>query len=218
MGAAAAQMGVAAAVQCSGDIHEEKFCTAAAFEVDQLAHCQQPPRCDMVDECLPGRPSGLTDQECADVLLVQAVMRADMCDIERALGQGANVNTVAGLSINMGEAAPAAARDVTPLMRACSLGHKDIVAHLLQARADMWRHDRHGWTPLCHALGVGEFEIARLLLEAAKTGIERQKSIAQKNQKKVVEHCEEFAGTSLAQALRKELSPGGFLANDLRRV
>merc|ERR1719507_286975 len=190
-------------------MEEEKFCKnvhTLADAADRLANCERPPRCDLVDECLPDKPIGLSDRECNDVLLVQAVMRADTNDIMRALSQGANVDTVAGLSINMGEAVAAVARDLTPLMRAASLGHAEVVPLLLKERADIWRHDSAGWTPLCHALASGEFDIARRLLAESKSGTDRQKAIAQRMQSKVVEQCEESAGPEAAETLRKEFA------------
>merc|ERR1719295_372399 len=98
-----------------------------------------PPRCDVLEECILDKPVGLTDQECLEVRLVQAVIRGDVADVQQALKQGANINTTAGLSINMGDVVSCPMRQTTPLMRACALGHTDVVDVLLQARADRRR-------------------------------------------------------------------------------
>mmetsp|Transcript_117871 Transcript_117871/g.338010 ORF Transcript_117871/g.338010 Transcript_117871/m.338010 type:complete len:213 (-) Transcript_117871:231-869(-) len=210
----------AAATQCVADTHEEKFCSAENFleAAEHLQKCKMPPRCDVLDECIPDKPVGLTDKECTDVLLVQAVVRADIMDIDRALSKGANVNTAAALSINMGEVVPCAPKQVTPLMRACALGHTEVVERLLEARADIWQHDSKGWTPLCHALGAGELDIARRLLRAAGASSERQKMPAQRLAKQILESCEDTAGEQATRDLKKELEHGGFLAHDLRKV
>uniref|UniRef100_A0A7S2J6K4 Uncharacterized protein n=1 Tax=Zooxanthella nutricula TaxID=1333877 RepID=A0A7S2J6K4_9DINO len=215
-------MGASAATQCAADLREDRISCAEGLRdaADKLGKCQMPmpPRCDVLEECILDKPVGLTDQECLEVRLVQAVIRGDVADVQQALKQGAHVNTTAGLSINMGDVVSYPMRQTTPLMRACALGHTDVVDVLLQARADHWRHDSKGWTPLCHALGAGEFDIARTLLERSRTAVERQKLTAQKLQKELLELCEESAGPDAAAALKKEFAPGGLLAKDLRKV
>mmetsp|Transcript_133798 Transcript_133798/g.286149 ORF Transcript_133798/g.286149 Transcript_133798/m.286149 type:complete len:210 (+) Transcript_133798:104-733(+) len=207
----------ASASQCVTNGAEELTFTNGHAALEATG-CTSMPRCDIAEECLPEKPVGLSDKECADVLLVQAVTRADIADIQRALREGASVDTNAELSINMGEVTAKRIREVTPLMRACALGHEDVVMWLIQLRANPWRTDSHGWTPLCYALGGGEFELARKLLSECKSNGERQKAVVQKLQKHVIEQCEDSAGREKAEELRRELQPGGFLAKDLRRV
>merc|ERR1719498_1378290 len=115
------------------------------------------------DPCTPalaGRSlAPLSDQECADIALVQATVRGEVADVVRALSLGASPNTIAELTLRMGEPKKGRrgrAAHMTPLMRACELGHEDVVVQLLSAKASAVQCDSHGWTPLAHALAAGE--------------------------------------------------------------
>merc|ERR1719436_2024357 len=107
---------------------------------------------------------GLDDQECLDVLLVQAVIRGELSDVKKALSSGAAVDTRADIVLNMGEKDTTRGRGRTPLMRACALAFEDIILHLLDAKANLSRCDSRRWTPLCHALGAGEVDLCERLL------------------------------------------------------
>ncbi|CAE7465787.1 unnamed protein product [Symbiodinium natans] len=135
------------------------------------------PNCDITTiprALLPDRLGGLNDQECADVLLAQAAMRGELKDVQRALRDGARVDTRAELCIAMGDANASMPRKLTPLMRACACGHAEVVICLLEAKASLWRVDSHGWTPLCHALANCELSLARHLLAEAGPHRDRQ--------------------------------------------
>mmetsp|Transcript_26645 Transcript_26645/g.79483 ORF Transcript_26645/g.79483 Transcript_26645/m.79483 type:complete len:204 (+) Transcript_26645:75-686(+) len=197
--------------QCLPDQCEERFHNTVGE-----ASCAKLPR---FDECILDQVTGLTDKECADVLLVQAVTRGEIPDVQRALENGASIDTCAELCINMGEIAPKKVVNVTPLMRAAALGHAEVIDILLEAKANPWRSDSHGWTPLCYALGAGELEVARRLLQVVgEDKEEKQKAIAQKLQKQVIEQCEETSGAERAEELKKEFDIGGFLAKVIKRV
>eukprot|EP00930_Biecheleria_cincta_P015382 TRINITY_DN12857_c0_g1_i1.p1 TRINITY_DN12857_c0_g1~~TRINITY_DN12857_c0_g1_i1.p1 ORF type:complete len:253 (-),score=59.11 TRINITY_DN12857_c0_g1_i1:169-927(-) len=175
-----------------------------------LAGCTRPelPTCDVTSlprGCLPEQMAGLSDQECADVLLAQASVRGELQDVQRALGQGASVDTRAELCIAMGDLSGKKPRKLTPLMRACSAGHSEVVEMLLAANASLWRADADGWTPLCHALGAGELMLARQLLVAAGPHSERQKGIARAKQAQVMDALED---NEAAEAVREEFESG----------
>ncbi|CAE8630024.1 unnamed protein product, partial [Polarella glacialis] len=75
------------------------------------------------------RVDALTDEECADILLVNATIRGELFDVQRALEMGASPNTIAGLGLKQGDHKKGKRRNgeamhVTPLMRACELGHQ----------------------------------------------------------------------------------------------
>eukprot|EP00930_Biecheleria_cincta_P075680 TRINITY_DN6285_c0_g1_i2.p1 TRINITY_DN6285_c0_g1~~TRINITY_DN6285_c0_g1_i2.p1 ORF type:complete len:167 (-),score=20.26 TRINITY_DN6285_c0_g1_i2:114-614(-) len=96
----------------------------------------------------------LTDQECANILLVNACIRGQLADVQRALGLGASPNTFASLSLKMGDVSKGRKRKgdashVTPVMRACEMGHEDVVEFLLNARASPAQCDSKGWSPMC---------------------------------------------------------------------
>lgn len=179
--------------------------------------CKGPPRCEVGSLCFAD-VVGLTDQECADVLLAQAAMRGDLNDIKRALGQGADVDSRGEMSITMGDPLSKRCRQVTPLMRAASRGHVEAVQCLLEARASLWKSDKRGWTPLCYAAAAGELKTARAILDASKSGSDRQKAILHHFKAQVLEQCEEAASEEDIQALKQGLTPGGFLARKLWRV
>merc|ERR1712032_576558 len=105
------------------------------------------------------------------------------------------------------------AQNITPLMRACDFGHKDIVLYLLEARASPVQCDSHGWTALCYALGSGEVEIASLLLSR----IDKKKSRVQKDtvarfRREIFAKCESEVGLEALQNMKRELAPTGLLA------
>merc|ERR1740121_649465 len=96
------------------------------------------PECCTPQMCNRG-VDALDDKECADILLVNGTVRGDLKDVRRALEMGASPNTLAGLTLKMGEPTKGrrkgAALHMTPLMRACEHGHEDVMLCLLEAKA-----------------------------------------------------------------------------------
>ncbi|CAE7828225.1 unnamed protein product [Symbiodinium microadriaticum] len=169
------------------------------------------PNCDISTiprALLPDRMGGLTDQECADVLLAQAAVRGELKDVQRALRDGARVDTRAELCIAMGDANASLPRKLTPLMRACACGHYEVVCSLLEAKASLWRVDSRGWTPLCHALANCELSMARHLLAEAGTHRERQLKMMTAKRDEIVDYCEEWVGGDSANQLHNEFELG----------
>uniref|UniRef100_A0A7S4SX49 Uncharacterized protein n=1 Tax=Alexandrium monilatum TaxID=311494 RepID=A0A7S4SX49_9DINO len=175
----------------------------------------QLPRCDAAArECMSidlAQADALTDQECLDIALVQAAMRGDLHDAKRALQAGAKANTTADISLNMGIRDRRRVRRATPLMRACEFGREEVVVLLLGARADPVRKDSRMWTPRCYALGAGEMDCARRLLEAASGLAEEQREHAANLQASIVEQCREEVGEECAAQIARELEADGFL-------
>lgn len=174
---------------------------------------------DCFDPCTPALANRaldpLSDQECADIALVQATVRGEPHDVVRALSLGASPNTIAELTLRMGEPSKKGRRGravhMTPLMRACELGHEDVVMCLLKGRASALQCDSHGWTPLCHALGAGEVRLARLLASQPGFKLERQKEICRKLQAEILSKCEVEASPEALAAVEAALGPGGVL-------
>eukprot|EP00427_Karlodinium_veneficum_P011422 CAMPEP_0169081186 /NCGR_PEP_ID=MMETSP1015-20121227/10873_1 /TAXON_ID=342587 /ORGANISM="Karlodinium micrum, Strain CCMP2283" /LENGTH=242 /DNA_ID=CAMNT_0009140951 /DNA_START=89 /DNA_END=817 /DNA_ORIENTATION=- len=170
---------------------------------------------ECLDPCVAGRGiDPLTDQECANIALVQAAMRGDAEDVSRAIAIGASPNTIADITLRMGEpkkGRKGKAVHLTPLMRACELGHEDVVTQLLNARASAIMCDSHGWTSLCHALGAGEINIARIIAQHPGINMKRQKEICRKLQSEVVAKCQAERGQEAASLVQVELGPGGLL-------
>merc|ERR1719329_1225634 len=85
----------------------------------------------------------------------------------RAFGDGADVNTVADLSMStvQGGTAGRRALRVTPLMRAAALGHVDVMRQLVERGAYIVKRDSRGWSALCYALGACELQAARFVTE-----------------------------------------------------
>lgn len=188
--------------------------------------------------CIAGRGGlqPLTDEECADVLLVNAVIRGELADVRRALATGADPGTVADLALRTAEPQqqpprprpgtagppgrpPALAGHrsdgTTPLMRAAALGHADIVWCLLEAGASLEDRDCRGWTPICHALGAGEVELARALhsrclaagaADGAAAAVLRQRQVLDARGPELLEHCAVEVGEAAAELVRLELA------------
>lgn len=108
---------------------------------------------------------------------------------------------------------------MTPLMRACELGHEDVVKALLEAEACMDFTDYDGWTPLCYALAHGEMGCARLL-DARMSGDIRKLHVdlVQDLQEELLELCSLNAGKEALAALREELAPSGRFAKQADEV
>lgn len=186
-------------------------CTPPRGSAKHLEECFDP-----CTPALAGRTlDPLTDQECADIALVQATVRGESSDVIRALAMGASPNTIAELTLRMGEPSKkkrgGRAAHMTPLMRACELGHEDIVLQLLKARASPLQCDSHGWTPLCHALGAGEVAIARLIAQQPGFKLERQREICRKLEGEILMKCRNEASEEALSAVEMELGPGGLL-------
>merc|ERR1719159_2196970 len=125
--------------------------------------------------------------------------------IQRALASGASVNTTASLTLKMGEphkgSRKGAPLHVTPLMRACEQGNQDIVRLLLDSQANINSCDSHGWSPLCHALGSGEVDIALDLVaqqqDRHKLQLQRD-ALLGKLRPEVLARCERELGKDVA--------------------
>lgn len=172
------------------------------------------------DPCTPslaGRAlDPLSDQECADIALVQATVRGEARDVVRALSLGAHPNTIAELTLRMGEPSKKGRRGravhVTPLMRACEMGHEDITLLLLRAKASALQCDSHGWTALCHALGAGEVSCGRLVVQQSGVKLRpKQKEICRKLEAEILEKCRTEATQEQLADVQRELGPGGLL-------
>lgn len=170
--------------------------------------------CDVDEELFMAsvmREDALNDKECADVILVQAVMRGELMDMKRALSKGASVDTVAEIALNMGIRDAKRIKRVTPLMRACDCGRDEAVSYLLMVRADPLKQDSRKWNALCYALGAGELSAARTLLEETASTARQQKVVAWSHKELLLEMCEDSAGDEVAAELQKEFGPGGFV-------
>ena len=86
----------------------------------------------------------------ADRDLLDAVKRHNSADVQHALRNGAAVDCT-----RFGE---------TSLMRACSRESDAIVRILLDAGADSWRQDIHGWSGIGHACANGHLSTVQILL------------------------------------------------------
>ncbi|CAK0816238.1 unnamed protein product [Prorocentrum cordatum] len=156
--------------------------------------------------------TGLSDKECADVLLVNAAVRGDVEDLQRALELGASVDTTAELTLTMGDLSKGvrpAPTHVTPLMRAAELGHAGAVERLLRSKATAHQCDSKGWNALCYALGSGQICTARMLAEASPTA---RAGMPASVLAEVLHRCRREAGATRAAELERELAPGGSLA------
>ena len=56
----------------------------------------------------------------------------------------------------------------TPIMRAVEKGHGKVASALIKVGVMLERRDKEGWSALMHALDKRQFDMARLLLKAAK--------------------------------------------------
>lgn len=160
----------------------------------------------------------LNDKECADIALVQATLRGDLSDVQRAIAQGASLHTTADIKLRMGAPSKkgrnSKAKHVTPLMRASSLGHEDVVECLLKAKASPSECDSCGWTPLCYALGAGEVDIARVLWEHSGPHLKRHRETIRRLQAELLAKCVAEAGQDAAAQVRYILGPEGFLSSN----
>jgi len=136
-----------------------------------------------------------SDDQCADILLIQSVVRGDIGDVRRALLEGANIESRHG--------------KMTPLMRACAFGHADVVECLVDARANITSRAFGEWTALCYALSAGELDIAFMLLEFLGDAAEAQKDVARSYKGQILENCEASESEETLAALAKEFESGG---------
>jgi len=172
--------------------------------------------------CIASCPSSsglksLGEQECADIGLVLATTRGELAGVRRALMMGANPDTTMDLRLKLGDTAPKRCMNssMTPLMRACELGHEEAAIILLDAKACIDYTDPDGWTPLCHALANGEIGCARLL--ASRMNRERLKThvdLVHDLQEELLELCSVNAGPEAVSTLVKELAPSGLFARE----
>ncbi len=88
----------------------------------------------------------------ADKALAEAVYRGNKQGVEKAIAEGANVN-----SVNV--------FNVPPLKEAAARGYEDIVKMLIAAGAEVNHIDENGYTPLLEATINGHTNIVKILLE-----------------------------------------------------
>mmetsp|Transcript_21234 Transcript_21234/g.39947 ORF Transcript_21234/g.39947 Transcript_21234/m.39947 type:complete len:239 (-) Transcript_21234:121-837(-) len=203
------------AMQNDDLVETHQVASNSVHEKDAMFENPMIPNCDLSaipHAVLPERMSGLNDQECADVLLAQASVRGEIKDVQRALRDGARIDTRAELCIAMGDASAGKPRKLTPLMRACQGGHYEVVQCLLNAKASLWRVDSRGWTPLCFALANCELTLARHLLAESGPHRERQLKMLLAHRDEIIDYCEEWIGSDAANTLHNEFELG-FLEN-----
>lgn len=179
-------------------------CTPIIADAVPGAHCCKP----IVEP--------LNDKECANIILVQSVIRDDLTDVTRALDMGASVNTVADLMLGMGPPGQDVKKSmsVTPLMRAAALGHVDVMRKLVERGAFLSKKDSRGWSPLCYALGACELEAARLIIAAAGSDADARLAllqVAQAVRPAVLKECGQALGDEAAERVRQEIGPPGLL-------
>lgn len=167
--------------------------------------------------------SGLSDQDNANILLAQSVMRGDVADVVRALEMGADANTTVGIKIanmKMGFMWPAEISgnkktknicNITVLMRAAKFGYVDVVQALVDRGASPLLQDSRGWSTLCYALANGELQVAQHLV--SRSGSEKKAilAVAHKRREGLLRACEKEFGADAADRVRRELEPPGFL-------
>lgn len=172
--------------------------------------------CTLADGLHMNVHMGYDDATCADIMLVQAVTRGDVTDVQRALAFGADVNTKQNLKM----ASSSGRNDISagkhtsrsPLIIACSSCYADVAEVLLQVGADPCIEDNAGWTPLFHVLAHGELELAESLLKkTSAVNIAWQISYVHSFKEEFIELCNMNVGAAAASALRSALSPDGFL-------
>merc|ERR1719215_107906 len=167
------------------------------------------PECCQPHMCVRG-VDALDDRECADILLVNGAVRGEVVDVRRALEMGASPNTLAGLTLKMGEPTKGRRRGTavhtTPIMRCCENGHEDVMLCLIEAKASPVQCDSHGWSALCYALGAGEMKLAQLLWSRIDKKKHRsQRELVQKLSKELIAKCEREVGKEAANKVQQEL-------------
>lgn len=196
-------MGATGSFSCATDESGPNACSSASHECNAVINSGT-------------RSGALGEQECANIGLVLSTVRGDLEGVTRSLEMGANPDTTMDLRIKLGEAAPKNVGEhtecLTPLMRACGLGHEDVVKCLLEARACTEYRDPSGWTPLCHALGNGEVEIAQFLVENTVTAKKQHKELVHKLRTQLIDMCEATVGPEASQAVCRLFEPPGILA------
>jgi len=175
-------------------------------EYEVSAECVEAPQV----ACAGPHMRPLGEQECANIGLVLSTIRGDVAGVRKALDMGATCDTTMDLRLKLGESAPKGCQSphaMTPLMRACELGHQDVAVALLDARACMEYADPCGWTPLCHALGNGEIDLAQMLVSRMKTEahVRQHKGVVRKLREELLEHCEGNGGPEVVATLKEEL-------------
>jgi len=197
---------------CVADRPEEGGCTFDPHDATIGEHgysaggCAQL-NCDLGEQFLVAsniRDDALNDKECADVVLVQAVMRGDLEDVKKAMANDATVDTFAEIALFRGVRDQQRIKQVTPLMRACDCGRDEVVSYLLRHRADPLRQDSRKFNALCYALGAGELALARVLLEESPHTAKMQQVAAWRQAEEIMDQCEEAAGHEVAEELRKD--------------
>merc|ERR1712007_77464 len=125
------------------------------------------------------------DDAHVDMLLMQATIRGDLLDVQRALTLGASPNTTAEvmLRVNQPTTGSRPRSKMTPLMRACELGHED---------ADLEQCDYNGWNALCHAMAAAELGIVKELMALTHpSSLRKQKETVVNNKTSILEEIED---------------------------
>ena len=112
-------------------------------------------------------PAAPPPAEPPDSSLLFAAIRADDAQqLERALSEGASVDSTAALKAEDGFPAAYLAKPVTALMLAVGLGHNRIAKLLLERGAGVHTRSPVGATAMCHGARFGNVEMIAALVHA----------------------------------------------------
>lgn len=160
-------------------------------------------------------PDSFSETECANIILVQSVIRGDLADVQRALGMGAQKDTTADLIVTVGTQATSVDQvtRVTPLMRAAGLGHGDIVRCLHAAGSSLIVCDSRGWPPLFHALASGELQVAEEICSIlSREELRAHSDALGPCRADMLTKCAEEAGEVVASQVEQALNSPTFFA------
>ena len=133
--------------------------------------------------CVHAKPS-VQDQ------FIKAVSKGQLKKVRDLLGRGAMADHQ-----DMGKGV-----GKTPVMLAVEKGHGKVASALIKAGVTLERRDKEGWSALMHAIDQRQFDMARLLLKAAKKQHKVQKILDTVSK----------SGTTPLFVLAASLQDGGF--------
>ena len=123
-------------------------------------------------------------------LLIDAAIRGDLKSLRAALAQGIHPDA----KDNDGD---------TALMLAAYNGHVDIVAALLEAKADLWIKDRGGKTATDLAVSKGNVEVVRLLEQVRSSRPQKRAAQKEADQKPCMDQLQKELGGLVGLAVVK---------------
>lgn len=128
-------------------------------------------------------------------LLIDAAIRGDLKSLRAALAQGIHPDAKDG-------------EGDTALMLAAYNGHVDIVAALLEAKADLWIKDRDGKTATDLAVSKGNVEVVRLLEQVRSSRPQKRAAQKEADQKPCMDQLQKeldgLIGLNVVKAYVKE--------------